>query len=406
MKKLLLSVFAALAVVSASAELVTFQVLTPLETNTCYIAGAFNNWTQQQMTFLAADEATKAFTLEVEIENLDVLDPSKGDYGYKYCSGPAWAFEEKTASGAGVSNRKYTPDVPDIVEKWAAVYDPALVAGPAKIIITDLPFFSPGDIYAVGDFGANNPSFPSWTPGAETMKFIKQADGTYVLDVPGDILTASYKLTCGASWDFEEQQANGWGIDGNRNCIPGENRISVARWKKIAGGALFNVVTPKELTSCYIADPATLNFLTMNKDAVREGADTASFTLAITPEFFADKATYNYLYYSGKDVRYAEVNETHHTLTFAADIVINDIIENFKEIDSAIEAVQGVSFTVFANDHVISALFEGEALVRLYNTSGQLLQSQKANDQFRVEGLQKGIYLLQVNNEVAKVAVK
>jgi hypothetical protein len=45
--------------------------------------------------------------------------------GYKYCCGPEWKYEEKTATGEGVSNRSYTKN--DVVEAWAEVYVPTAV---------------------------------------------------------------------------------------------------------------------------------------------------------------------------------------------------------------------------------------------------------------------------------------
>jgi hypothetical protein len=41
---------------------------------------------------------------------------------YKYCSGPSWTYVEKTAAGEEVADRVYSAN--DVVEAWAAVYDP------------------------------------------------------------------------------------------------------------------------------------------------------------------------------------------------------------------------------------------------------------------------------------------
>ena len=41
---------------------------------------------------------------------------------YKYCSGPAWDYVEKTAAGEELADRTYSAN--DVVESWLAVYIP------------------------------------------------------------------------------------------------------------------------------------------------------------------------------------------------------------------------------------------------------------------------------------------
>ena len=53
------------------------------------------------------------------------LDNVHDGMGYKYCCGPDWAYEEKTATGEAVGNRAYSEN--DVVEAWAAVYVPTAV---------------------------------------------------------------------------------------------------------------------------------------------------------------------------------------------------------------------------------------------------------------------------------------
>ena len=87
----------------------TYNVTVPEGTVTCYIVGDMNGW---------------AFTNEMEKVDAThytiTLDSVHDGMGYKYCSGPDWAYEEKTAEGEAVSNRTYSKN--DVVEAWAAVY--------------------------------------------------------------------------------------------------------------------------------------------------------------------------------------------------------------------------------------------------------------------------------------------
>ncbi len=47
-------------------------------------------------------------------------------HGYKYCSGPDWAYVEKDAEGKDVANRAYQSA--DVVARWTAVYEKGVEA--------------------------------------------------------------------------------------------------------------------------------------------------------------------------------------------------------------------------------------------------------------------------------------
>jgi hypothetical protein len=102
--------FFAAIVCAMSMSALTYNVTVPTGTNACYIAGEMNGWSQQEMT--------KVDDTHYTLELADATEAMK----YKYCSGPGWAYVEKTADGGEVADRAYTTD--DVVEAWAAVYDP------------------------------------------------------------------------------------------------------------------------------------------------------------------------------------------------------------------------------------------------------------------------------------------
>ena len=114
MKKIF-TLFAALTCV-LSMSAVTYNVTVPAGTKACYIAGEMNGWSQVEMTKVDDTHYT-----------LDIADATEA-MPYKYCSGPDWAYVEKTADGGEVADRAYTPN--DVVEAWAAVYDPNNVPTP------------------------------------------------------------------------------------------------------------------------------------------------------------------------------------------------------------------------------------------------------------------------------------
>lgn len=88
-----------------------YNVTVPEGTKACYIAGAMNGWSQEEMT--KVDDTH--YTISIKGATTEM--------GYKYCSGPSWDYEELTAEGGNVADRTYSEN--DVVAKWKAVYEPA-----------------------------------------------------------------------------------------------------------------------------------------------------------------------------------------------------------------------------------------------------------------------------------------
>ena len=91
-------------------EGIVFTVTVPEGTPACYIAGNLNTWSFTEMT--KVDDTHYTIT----------LTDATNAQGYKYCSGPDWAYVEKDANGAEIGNRSYAAN--DVVAKWASVYAP------------------------------------------------------------------------------------------------------------------------------------------------------------------------------------------------------------------------------------------------------------------------------------------
>ena len=87
-----------------------YSVTVPAGTNACYIAGEMNGWSHAEMN--KVDDTH--YTLEI----VGATQAMK----YKYCSGPAWDYVEKSATGDELQDRTYSAN--DVVASWAAVYDP------------------------------------------------------------------------------------------------------------------------------------------------------------------------------------------------------------------------------------------------------------------------------------------
>ena len=101
---------------------VTFTVNVPSGTKQCYVVGALSElsaWSAGTAVPMTKVAEKDQFT--VTVAGISAADVSASE-GYKYICGPDWKYVEKTASGAEVVNRT-TVGNPDVVAKWAAIYE-------------------------------------------------------------------------------------------------------------------------------------------------------------------------------------------------------------------------------------------------------------------------------------------
>ena len=94
----------------------TYNVTVPAGTYACYIAGVMTEWSQTEMT--KVDDTHYTITIAEATETM----------GYKYCSGPDWAYVECGADDSELADRVYS--VNDEVAKWRAIYNPNDVPTP------------------------------------------------------------------------------------------------------------------------------------------------------------------------------------------------------------------------------------------------------------------------------------
>ena len=122
MKKYLLLIAGLLLCLSSIFADVTFTVNVPSGTKQCYVVGGLpqlSAWSAGAAVPMNKVEEKDQFT--VTIAGISTADVSASE-GYKYICGPDWKYVEKTASGDEVANRT-TVGNPDVVAKWAAVYE-------------------------------------------------------------------------------------------------------------------------------------------------------------------------------------------------------------------------------------------------------------------------------------------
>ncbi|MBR4845719.1 MAG: hypothetical protein IKU98_04785, partial [Bacteroidaceae bacterium] len=101
---------------------VTFTVNVPIGTKQCYVVGGLpqlSSWSAGAAIAMNKVEGKDQFT--VTVAGISTADISASE-GYKYICGPDWKYVEKTAAGDEVANRTSVGN-PDVVAKWAAVYE-------------------------------------------------------------------------------------------------------------------------------------------------------------------------------------------------------------------------------------------------------------------------------------------
>ncbi len=191
------------AFANANAADLTFTVNVPVGTKACYIAGDMTvpSWSQVAMTKVTETQYT--ITLAATTTQ-----------GCKYCSGPGWGYVEKTAEGKDVSNRNWSAT--DVVAKWAAIYDPAVVpvsvTYDVTVPATDKCYF--------------NGAATSWA----FTEMTKISDTHFTLTVSiVPTLKDGYKYSAGSSWNYEEQTAGGGDV---ANRTYSANDV-VAKWKSL-----------------------------------------------------------------------------------------------------------------------------------------------------------------------------
>ena len=121
MKKILLILIALISSLSLLAD-VSFTVNVPKGTKQCYIVGALpelSSWSAGAAIPMHQVAGKEQFT--ITISGISAADISASE-GYKYTCGPDWKYVEKTSAGEEVANRTHVGS-PDVVAKWAAIYE-------------------------------------------------------------------------------------------------------------------------------------------------------------------------------------------------------------------------------------------------------------------------------------------
>ena len=282
MKKIFFLFAALISAMTMSA--VTYNVTVPAGTKACYIAGEMNSWSFTEMT--------KVDDTHYTLELADATDAMK----YKYCSGPGWAYVEKTANGEEVADRTYF--VEDVVEAWAAVYEPSATPeepGETKDITVKAK---------VPAEWTNTITAWVWPTGGEGKEVTPTQEGEWYV----------YTQNC-AELNIIFKNGEGWNGDANQTvdmkftestCIEiaaGEGKATYTvvdcggETPNPGTGLTYNVTVPEGTKACYIA--GAMNAWTQQE---MTKVDDTHYTITIADA----TTTMEYKYCSGPSWDYVE----------------------------------------------------------------------------------------------------
>ena len=335
MKKIFFLFAALISAMTMSA--VTYNVTVPAGTKACYIAGEMNSWSFTEMT--------KVDDTHYTLELADATDAMK----YKYCSGPGWAYVEKTANGEEVADRTYF--VEDVVEAWAAVYEPS--ATPEE----------PGETKDI-TVKAKVPA--AWTNTITAWVWPTGGDGSEVVPTQeGEWYVYTHNCT---ELNIIFKNGTGWNGDANQTvdmtfsadaCIeitagsgkatytnvdcgeePGEDPVEPTV------GVTYNVTVPAGTKACYIAGELNgWSHTEMTK------VDETHYTLTVAEATTAMK----YKYCSGPGWDYVEMQADGMTDVQDRTYAENDVVAAWKAVynpsgeepgEDPVEPTVGVTYNV------------------------------------------------------------
>ena len=315
MKKIFFLFAALISAMTMSA--VTYNVTVPAGTNACYIAGEMTGWSHTEMT--------KVDDTHYPLELADATEAMK----YKYCSGPGWAYVEKTANGEEVADRTYF--VEDVVEAWAAVYEPSATPeepGETKDITVKakVPAEWTDQITAW-----------VWPTGGNGSEVVPTQEGEwYVYTHNCTELNIIFKNGAGWNGDANQTVDMTFSADACIEITAGSGKATYTDVDCPEGGdtpvdptpdpetgVTYNVTVPAGTNACYIAgEMNTWSHTEMTK------VDETHYTITIAEATKAMK----YKYCSGPDWAYVEMHADGVTDVQDRTYAENDVVEAWKAV--------------------------------------------------------------------------
>lgn len=398
---LFLAVLGLLGFQQASAADVTFNVVVPTPTYQVWVVGNFNGWNNNQHQLTKVDDTHYTLTLS-ESEFAD--GHTAATLKYKYLSGGGdWAYVEKDAAGAEISDRDYTAGVNDTVQTWANVFNPNVAPIEKDVLVEVWVPTTVVDLYLTG-------SFNEWkSPGAEGTKMTYNAAES---DETGKLFSQTihtmdanklaYKFAAGPSWVYEQDSSDLKMPDVTEDAVfhymhkfkryyPGDDALKTVT---------FTVTAPAGTDSVFMMG----SHLGWDGASWYPGTKVDATTFSF--EFKFDMIEYKY--YNGRDYAYEEKQadgsklESNRAADAQVAITYTDVIAKWST--TGVPTLNMDEYTVYSTNGAV--VVNGvKQKVEMFDITGRLVQSANTSGSFTSKTVNSGIYILRVDGATLKVLV-
>ena len=389
---LLGSVFAANALV--------YNVTVPTGTNECYIAGEMTGWSHQKMTKVDETHYT-----------IDIADATENDE-YKYCSGPDWAYTEKTADGQDVQNRTYNAN--DVVAKWAATYDPSVGEQRADVTVRIQSASVPTIWWWGGGIASADQSYTWETKPA--MNAMADAAGWYewTFENVNVAIGVSYKIIINNQESPELNAKEDVCLNASFTAI---DCPSTEEPVEPSEGITVKVQIPEGLSYWNDENGVYFYVWTTGEGTFIPATDEGNRWYSYSTE----SAPFNFIVVNGSNWPDGTANQTVNMENVTASACY--VLANGEQIDgngdswkktltvtdcpsegpsTIVEVTENASlFTI--NGRTLNVAMDNEAEISIYTISGQMIEHTVASN-FTCE-MQQGVYVIRIGNQSQKLVI-
>lgn len=420
-----------LAFQTATAATATFNVTVPNDggsdnhhqTNKVMIVGNFNGWSASGAVECTKVSDTK-YTVTLDEANFTDKTVTLATIKYKYICGPDWAYVMKSATGVELGDNTYAGTSPqeDVVVYWASVWKD-VVPVPGYFTIDIYAPKNVTEMYCTGNFnGWQTPGFVGKVDSTDTkMNLIaanSDANGNYfsIKIYTANAHSLGYQFATGKAWMYQQVQGNNGYLDVLQPSIlfdaVGDATANPPVAPEITFNRIYNASLLKTVT-LNVTPPANTNTMYIKNEkngaagefiaGTKNGDGTFTFTVT-------DVDIMYYKYYNDQldaSVEY-KADGTAVTDNRTADAQVQT---TYTDIVLAWAGSTGVN-NVDANKYKVytsnkSVIIEGvTSKAELLDMSGRIIESKVMSGTFRSETLKAGLYIIKVDGQTQKVAIK
>jgi hypothetical protein len=381
---------------------VVFNVVVPTPTYQCWVVGNFNGWNNNLHQMTKVDDTH--YTITIAESAFTDQTVTQANIKYKYLSGGGdWAYVEKDATGAEISDRNYAAT--DTVKTWAMTFNPNVAPIPADILIEAYVAKAVTELYLTG-------SFNGWkSPGADGTKMTysaadSDANGNfYSMTIhTDDANKLAYKFAAGPSWTYQQ--------------TAGDMKLADPTVKQVLHDSVpFNRIYPglancKTVTMNVTVPANTANLYMMGSHLGWDGTSWAAGTKNNDGTFtfvIPSQDLFEYKYFNGQSWDNFEIDAAgtgvgNRTADAQIKTTFNDVIVDWK-IKTGLKGLDADKYSVYTRNN--SIVVEGVTTkAELFDISGRNLQTVNAAGTYTSMSLNKGLYVIRIDGATMKVAVK